>query len=150
MQPAQGPDPSGPPYAGARLGLPFSGPGAVAAWGRRIVALFVDWFGASLVVAIIAGGTSPWTPGSLAQLWPLGAWALLVTLSTGLTGASPGQHLLNMRVIRLDRQPVGLWNALIRTLLIALVVPPLVADNDRRGWHDLAVGTVVVNGPRGT
>ena len=99
---------------------------------------------------VVARGTSPWTPGSLAQLWPLAAWAVIVTLTTGLSGASPGQHLLNLRVIRLDRRPVGLWNALIRTVLIALVIPPLVADSDRRGWHDLAVGTVVVSGPRGT
>lgn len=150
MQPAQQFDPSRSPYPGARLGLPPSGPGAVATWGRRVGALFIDWFGASLVVALVAGGTSPWTPGSLSQLWPLATWALLVTLATGLTGASPGQHLLNMRVVRLDRRPVGLWNAFVRTVLIALVVPPLVADTDRRGWHDLAVGTVVVTGPRGS
>ncbi len=121
----------------------------MASWGRRVAALFIDWFLASLVVLLLARGTSPWTPGSLAQLWPLATWAVLVTLTTGLTGASPGQHLMNLRVIRLDRQRVGLWNGLIRTVLIALVVPPLVADQDRRGWHDLAVGTVVVNGPRG-
>lgn len=122
----------------------------MATWGRRVGALFIDWFSASFVVLLLARGTSPWTPGSLAQLWPLVAWLVLVALSTGLTGASPGQHLLNLRVIRLDRRPVGLWNSIVRTVLIALVVPPLVADVDRRGWHDLAVGTVVVNGPRST
>jgi uncharacterized RDD family membrane protein YckC len=147
MQSADTPGP-GRRVAGQRLGLPTSGAGSVATWGRRIGALFIDWFTASVVVLVIARGTSPWTPGSPAQLWPLVAWAVIVWLSTGLTGASPGQHLLNLRVIRLDRNPVGLWNGLVRTLLIALVVPPLVADDDRRGWHELAVGTVVVNGPR--
>ncbi len=136
------------PVPGERLGLPSAGPGSVATWGRRVAALFVDWFLASLVVLVVARGTSPWTPGSLSQLWPLVTWLVIVSLSTGLTGASPAQHLLNLRVIRLDRAPVGLWNGLVRTTLIALVVPPLVADTDRRGWHDLAVGTVVVNGPR--
>lgn len=134
---------------GARLGLPGVGPGSVASWGRRIAALFIDWFIASLVVLVLARGTSPWTPGSLAQLLPLAAWLVIVTAATGLTGASPGQHLLNLRVIRLDRQPVGLATAFVRTLLIALVLPPLVADIDRRGWHDRTAGTVVVNGPRG-
>lgn len=133
---------------GAKLGLPAVGPGSVAGWGRRIAALFLDWFAASLLVLLIMRDTSAWTPGSLLQLLPLAVWALMVTLSTGLTGASPAQHALNLRVIRLDRRPVGVWNGLIRTLLIALVVPPLVADRDRRGLHDLAVGTVVVNGPR--
>jgi uncharacterized RDD family membrane protein YckC len=119
----------------------------VARWGRRIAALFIDWFLASFVVLVLARGTSPWTPGSLAQLWPLFAWLAIVALSTGLTGASPGQHLLRLRVIRLDRRPVGVWNGFVRTVLIGLVVPPLIVDADRRGWHDLAVGTVVVNGP---
>lgn len=149
MPPAQNPPADGIGIPGQRLGLPIGGPGSVASWGRRIAALFVDWFAASLVVLIVARGTDPWTPGSLAQLWPLAAWFVIVTLSTGLSGASPGQHLLNVRVIRLDRRPVGMWNAFVRTVLIALVVPPLVADVDRRGWHDLAVRTVVVNGPRG-
>lgn len=135
------------PVAGQRLGLPAHGPGSVASWGRRVAALFIDWFLASFIVLVLARGTSPWTPGSLAQLWPLAAWIVIVALSTGLTGASPAQHLLKLRVIRLDRRPVGPWNGLVRTTLIALVVPPLVADADRRGWHDLAVGTVVVNGP---
>ena len=137
------------PVPGAGLGLPAQGAGSVASWGRRVAALFIDWFAASLVVLVVARGTSPWTPGSLAQLWPLATWLVLVAVATGLTGASLGQHLLNLRVIRLDRRPVGLWNGLVRTVLIALVVPPLVADTDRRGWHDLAVDTVVVNGPRG-
>lgn len=132
---------------GARLGLPPNGPGSAATWGRRVAALFVDWFVASLVVGLVGWSTDPWTAGSLAQLWPLATWLVLVTLATGLTGASLGQHLLGLRVIRLDRRPVGLWNGFVRTVLIALVVPPLIADIDRRGWHDLAVGTVVVNGP---
>lgn len=148
MQRADEPGRDSRGVAGQRLGLPAVGPGSVASWGRRVAALFVDWFAASLLVLVIARGTSPWTPGSLAQLWPLAAWAVMVSLATGLTGASPGQHLLNLRVIRLDRRPVGVWNGVVRTVLIALVVPPLVADQDRRGWHDLAVGTVVVNGPR--
>lgn len=153
MQPPE-PAPSNrpPPGAGvpgARLGLPPQGPGSVATWGRRVAALFIDWFAASLVVLIVGRSTDPWTPGSLGQLWPLVTWLVLVSLATGLTGASLGQHLLNLRVIRLDRRPVGLWNGFVRTVLIALVVPPLIADVDRRGWHDLAVNTVVVNGPRG-
>ncbi len=147
MQHAEEPAPeTGLP--GVRLGLPEGGPGSIAGWGRRIGALFLDWFGASLLVLLIMRDTSAWTPGSLLQLLPLAAWVLMVTVSTGLTGASPAQHALNLRVIRLDRRPVGLWNGLIRTLLIALVIPPLVADRDRRGLHDLAVGTAVVNGPR--
>src|SRR3712207_9567157 len=40
-------------YAGQRLGLPEDGPGSVASWGRRIVALFIDWIASPLVAAVI-------------------------------------------------------------------------------------------------
>ena len=131
-----------------RLGLPTSGPGAVAS-GTPCRGPVHRLVRSELRVLLVARGTSPWTPGSLAQPWPLVAWAVIVTAPDRAERASPGQHLLNLRVIRLDRRPVRPVDALIRTVLIALVIPPLVADADRRGWHDLAVGTVVVNGPRG-
>lgn len=145
MQPPETADPG---YPGRRLGLPDQGPGSVATWARRVVALVVDWMLANLVVLLVLRSSEPWTAGSPLQLAPLVVWLVVVALATGLTGASPGQHLLGLRVVRLDRRPVGLWNGIIRTLLIALVIPPAVADRDRRGLHDLAVGTVVVNGPR--
>lgn len=145
MQPPETEDLS---YPGRRLGLPLQGPGSVASWARRVLALVLDWVLANLVVLLVLRSSEPWTVGSTLQLAPLVVWIVVVALSTGLTGASPGQHLLGLRVVRLDRRPVGLWNGIIRTLLIALVIPPAVADRDRRGLHDLAVGTVVVNGPR--
>jgi uncharacterized RDD family membrane protein YckC len=146
MSPAEQ-DPEPPHVPGLRLGLPASGPGSVASWGRRIAALLVDWLLASVVVLLLRGLTA-WTPGSGQELLPVAAWVVIVTVSTGITGASPGQHLLGLRVIRLDWQRVGLWTALVRTLLIALVIPPVVSDRDRRGLHDLTVDTIVVNGPR--
>jgi len=39
---------------------------------------------------------------------------------------------------------VNLLQALLRTFLIALVIPPLVFNPDQRGLHDLAVGTVTL------
>ena len=49
-----------------------------------------------------------------------------------------------MRVVRLDGRPVGLWWALLRTLLLLAVVPPLVFDGDLRGLHDKAADTLVI------
>jgi len=34
--------------------------------------------------------------------------------------------------------------ALVRTLLLGLVIPAVVTDDDGRGLHDRAAGTVVV------
>ena len=47
-------------------------------------------------------------------------------------------------VVRLDGKPVNLLQALGRTLLICLVVPPLVFNRDNRGLHDLAFGTIAL------
>lgn len=130
------------------LGLPDSGPGSRAGWGRRIVALFIDWVIANILVVFATGGTLPGQSGAFVTWLPLLFWLVIVWLSTALTGASIGQHLLKLRVIRLDRRPVGLLRGGLRTVLIGLVIPPLVLDGDGRGLHEVTTGTVVVNGPR--
>src|SRR5664279_2559703 len=54
-------------YPGARLGLPARGPGAVAGWGRRFLALALDWV-ASMLVAGLFIGTAVWS-GRGAEQW---------------------------------------------------------------------------------
>lgn len=98
----------------------------------------------------LAGGSSVWSVGSGTAWWPLLCWFILVWLSTALTGASPGQRLLRLRVIRLDERRIGLWVGFVRTALIALMLPPLVFTREGRGLHDLAIGTAAVNGPGAT
>ena len=66
------------------------------------------------------------------------------TLLTTLLGGSFGQLVLRIGVARLDGRPVNLLQALGRTALICLVVPPLVFNRDNRGLHDLAFGTVAL------
>lgn len=130
-----------------RLGLPTAGPGSPAGWGRRIVALLIDWAIANVAAILIVGGPHVWDPDAGLRWVPLAAWFGLVWLATSLTGASLGQWIMRLRVIRLDRKPVGLWYGLIRTLLIGMVIPPLIFTPEGRGLHDLAVGTVTVKGP---
>jgi uncharacterized RDD family membrane protein YckC len=135
------------PYRGRDLGLPPEGPGSVAGVGVRLLALVIDWAFANLVALMLAG-TGVWS-AETGRVWlPLVAWYLLTSLATGLTGASLGQWALGLRVLRLDRRPVGLLRGFVRTALIALVLPAIVGVGDGRGLHDLAVGTVVVHGPR--
>ena len=46
---------SGPnDYPGQRLGLPESGPGSIAGFGRRIAALLIDWFIAYGLVGLVS------------------------------------------------------------------------------------------------
>ena len=135
---------AGPSYPGDRLGLPEHGPGSVAGWGRRVLALIIDW-AASTLVAIAFTGVGGWLDGSnLSESLPLLVFLLQVTFLTALMGGSFGQLVCRVVVARLDGKPVNLLQGLLRTFLICLVVPPLVFNRDQRGLHDLAVGTVTL------
>jgi uncharacterized RDD family membrane protein YckC len=52
--------------------------------------------------------------------------------------------VLGIRVAPLESTFVGVPRALLRTALIALVIPALARDEDGRGWHDRATATAVV------
>ena len=125
-------------YPGKDLGLPEDGPGAVAGMGRRIGALFIDWLLCTLVVLVAIR-----PPHSQAELWTLGVFAAQDFIFTGLLGVTVGKQLLRIRVVRLDGGMIAGW-ALLRTLLLLTVVPPLLTDRDLRGLHDRAANTVVV------
>jgi uncharacterized RDD family membrane protein YckC len=132
-------------YAGRRLGLPESGRGSLAGWGARITALMVDWLLANLAALGVVRDDAVWrAPVTALDFLPLALFGLQVWLMTGFVGASIGQRLRHLVVVRLDGQPVGLARALLRTILILLVLPPLIVDADGRGLHDKLAGTVLV------
>lgn len=128
-------------------GLPATGPGSPASWSRRFAALIIDWIMANVAAFIIVGGQA-WEVGSGATWLPLVCWFGLVWLSTAFTGASLGQWMMRIRIIRMSGGRVGVFPAAARTALILLVIPPLVFDKDQRGLHDLAANTAAVNAPR--
>ncbi|MDG4666408.1 RDD family protein [Mycobacterium sp. 236(2023)] len=130
-------------FPGERLGLPETGPGSIARFGRRIAALLVDW-----VVALGLAGLAlafGWISSANVQTTQLVVWLVLGILSVRLFGFSPGQLVLGLKVIAVDnREHVGSGRALARGLLITLVIPALFTDSDLRGLHDLATKTAVV------
>ncbi len=128
------------------LQLPDHGPGSAGGWGRRIAALLLDWLAGNLVAFIVTGGNSGvWDAQSDVFWLPLICWYLLVVLSTTLSGGSLGQLLVGLRVAHLGGRRISPVVAAVRTLMIALIIPPLVFTRDGRGLHDLASNTVVVN-----
>lgn len=124
------------------MGLPEDGSGSVATWLARVAALVIDWF-ASLGVATVVSAGRNFETGSLDWYTPL-VFLIEVSVLTALVGGSFGQVVLRIAVLRLDRRPINLLQALLRSALILLVIPPVVFNRDNRGLHDLAVGTVVV------
>lgn len=114
-----------------------------ASWGRRILALFVDWVTCLAVVeGLVAVGVLAGNPNGLGTL---GLFVVESALFTALAGGSFGKLATRIRVVRTDGsgRPVSLIPALLRSVLVALLVPPLLTF-DGRGLHDLAAGTRTV------
>ena len=121
----------------SRLGLPASGRGSRATLGRRVPALFVDWF-ASMGVSYLFFDGSSWAT--------LGVFAVENLLLVATLGSTLGHRLLGLVVRRVgsERPFVGLVPAALRAGLLCLVVPAVIWDRDGRGLHDKAAGTVLV------
>jgi len=134
---------SGGGYPGERLGLPETGSGSLARMGRRMSALIVDWLiGYGLAALGLSIGV---LSASYLGTAVLAIWFVLGVASVRLFGFTPGQYLLGLRVISVDnRIHVGTGRAIMRSLLIALVIPPLFVDVDLRGLQDQLTATAVV------
>ena len=68
----------------------------------------------------------------------------LQVLFTIVMNASIGHAVLGMRVVPMAGGLLGVWRPLVRAVLIALVVPALLFDENQRGLHDRAAGTVLL------
>ena len=134
--------PSDQDYRGQRLGLPESGPGSIAGWGRRLGALLIDWIACLLLVRVLFSGLTYGSPES--SFATLGVFLVELTLLTWATGSSFGQRVFGIGVLRLDGTPPGFGRAFLRSLQVCLLVPPLIWDRDTRGLHDRGLRLVLV------
>ena len=106
----------------------------MSGWAWRPAAIAVGLFGTAVLTS------NDW------QAWMiLTTFFVESTVLSWLTGGSLGQLVCRVGIIRLDRVPLGLPRAVLRAALVSLALPPLVVGADRRGLHDYAAGTVVVN-----
>ncbi|HEY1487818.1 MAG TPA: RDD family protein [Micromonosporaceae bacterium] len=108
---------------------------------RRFGALVVDWI-LCLLIARLFGRTegAPWLPSVILII----EYAFFI----GLFGQTPGMYVIRIRCVSIhDGGRIGLIPALIRGVLLALVVPALIMDGQRRGWHDKAAGSMMVPAP---
>jgi uncharacterized RDD family membrane protein YckC len=158
------PAPSLPPSSAPSWGQPGYAPPAQEPPQSDLASVWLR-IGARLVDVILVGFLAGFTLGFLSAFVPIpeGAAfnlvllmtvALYETLLLASWGRTLGKMLFGLRVVRIDRTPLGLRDALVRSAIIdALGVIPLgwaiaaiVLERDRlrQGWHDKAAGTVVV------
>ncbi|MFE2927763.1 RDD family protein [Streptomyces goshikiensis] len=127
-------------YPGQRLGLPQQGPGSVARFGRRLGGVALDWIGCQLIAyGLITGGDL-----KAAGNWTLLLFVALSILTVGTVGSTPGKRVVGLRVVAEDGGRLGFFRVVVRTLLLALVVPALIWDRDGRGLHDRLARAVQV------
>jgi uncharacterized RDD family membrane protein YckC len=116
-----------------------------ASWGRRILALFVDWAASTLVVIALLG-LDDYSESGASGFYVLLVYVVEAGLFTWLVGGSFGKVATRLRVVPADGRlrPLNPLRLLARQVLVALVIPPLVFRPDGRGLHDVAARSVTV------
>jgi uncharacterized RDD family membrane protein YckC len=117
--------------------------GKTVTLGRRLLAITLDWLACYAIVAALSGGIGQMTPDRSPIILALFFAELLIL--TALTGASLGQKIFGLRVVRFnDGGPISLLQALIRTFFLVLVVTAVTYDKDGRGIHERLSKTILV------
>jgi uncharacterized RDD family membrane protein YckC len=111
-------------------------PWPVADLRRRFGALMIDWLLCLLVARLLGPFPNNWAPFVL-----IVEYAFFI----GLFGQTPGMRLMRVAAVSIaDGRPIGIPRAFVRGVLLALLVPALIMDRQRRGWHDRAAGSIVI------
>lgn len=128
----------------------------MAGFGRRLVAIAIDWGLCQLIALAVLGGA--WGAGGAGSLLPLAIFAVENILLVSTLGHTVGHRILGLQVVRLDvddpqrpsawlaRIP-GLRAGVVRSLLLCLALPALITASDGRGWHDRLAGSMILLRP---
>ena len=128
---------SAPPgdWPGKHFGLPETGQRSIARFGRRLAAVAID---------IALGALISYAFFDYDRWASIVIFVVMQIVFIVLVSGSIGHLLLGMRVVPLKSGWIGIWRPIVRTVLLALLVPALISDRDRRGIHDRVAGTVLV------
>jgi uncharacterized RDD family membrane protein YckC len=96
----------------------------------------IDWLLCLLVARLLGPHQENWAPFVL-----IVEYAFFI----GLFGQTPGMRLTKIACVSVvDGRPIGIPRAFLRGVLLAVLVPALILDRQRRGWHDRAAGSIVI------
>jgi len=111
--------------------------------GRRLAAITLDWLACYAIVAALSGGIGQMVPSRSPLI--LGLFFTEVAVLTALTGASLGQKIFGLRVVRFnDGGPLTPMQALIRTIFLVIVVTAVTYDENGRGIHERISKSVLI------
>jgi uncharacterized RDD family membrane protein YckC len=120
---------------------PETGAGSVARFGPRLLAFAVD-AALSVLIAVLTG-FRPGTNGYGIVVYA--AFLAIELLFVTIAAQTPGMRLAGIVVVRArDGGKPQLHWVLLRTVLLAAIVPALLADSTGRALHDRATGLVML------
>jgi succinate dehydrogenase/fumarate reductase cytochrome b subunit len=105
--------------------------------GRRLGAIAVDW-GLSYLISFAFFRPDVYGFATL-TIFAIGQVVFLLLLN-----ASVGHLIFGLRLVPIVPGYLGWWRPFVRTILLVLVIPAVIFDQDQRGLHDRWVGTVLV------
>ena len=118
------------------------GPGSIAGFGSRVIGFLVDAVLADLLAIFARGG---YHVDGVQNLLSYVAFLLIEIIFVTVAGQTPGMRVAGIAVVRADgKGRVALKWVLLRTLLLAAIVPALFTDGSGRAMHDRAAGTVTI------
>jgi uncharacterized RDD family membrane protein YckC len=111
-------------------------------FGLRLWAFVIDIVIADLLAIIINGG---YHADSRQNLLNYLAFLVIEVVFVTLAGQTPGMRMAGIAVVRESDygRPRLPW-VLVRTLLLAVIVPALIVDENGRAMHDRAAGLRMV------
>lgn len=115
----------------------------MATWNQRIGALIIDW-AASMVVAVAIFGWGVMNESGWRSFMIMAVFFVQSCLLSVLTGATFGQLLAGIGVMRIDGGALGWWRPILRTVMKCVVIPVVVVGAERRHLADMVLGTAVV------
>jgi hypothetical protein len=127
--------PSKPAWPGQELGLPESGARSMGRFGRRLLALAIDWL-LAVIISITFFHYNAFAT--------LGVFAVMQIIFLITIGGSIGHIVTRMRLVPLRGGYIGIWRPIVRTVLLCLVIPAVIYDHDQRGLHDRAISSILV------
>ena len=111
--------------------------------GRRLAAISVDWLACYAIIAAISGGIGQMGPDRSLSI--LALFFVEVSILTALQGASLGQKIFGMKVVRFsDGGAITPLQALVRTIFLVLVVTAVTYDENGRGIHERLSRTALI------